>query len=455
MGYAPGVGQRREGQATVIQQSSSVITARDSLPGEHPLREALVEELHARPVPLVAAPVRVSHLATLCGSADEHADHRHLGRLAAGHGVEPPDPGSLCWYMSFPGFDLRWEKHTEFSTYTFVRPGLGATPFSDTALELLPEDWLREVPGQTLVAAHVTISDQPAPDPFGPELEASFDGQMIFGSRIVDDRATLWTSLRLHEDGFSRFLLYSRGLSDFQAGRTLQRVLEIETYRLMALLAFPEAKRIWPRVKAMDEALAELIDTLARAGSPEDEKQLLGEITRISQAIEHMRSDTNFRFSATRAYMAIVNRRLNDLREQKFPGRSTVSKFLERRLGPAIRTCESVESHLQDLSLRVARATETLRARIETSIEDQNRSLLESMNRRSHQQVRLQETVEGLSVAAISYYLIGLIRYGLEGLTGAGWRLHLDLVTGLLVVPVFVGVWGLVRWRRRRILGRG
>jgi len=434
-----------------LNETSTTGVPANGLPAAHPLRTELYEEIHARPFPLVSAPVRVSHLATMSEPGESRAHLGHLAELARRYSVNPPAEEASCYYAAFPGFHLRWERHTEFCTYTVLRPGASPRPFSETALSVLPPDWLAAMPGKTLVACHVDVLQGPTPDPFDPALESSFEGHLVVGSRIVDERASLWSTLRLHRDGCSRYLIYSERLNEFQVGRTVQRVLEIETYRIMALLGYPVAKRIWPRVRRIDARLAELIDALARVETPEDEKKLLHELVQVSQAIEHMRSDTNFRFSATEAYMTLVKRRLGDLREHKFPGRSSITKFLDRRLSPAAATCESVERHLRDLSLRVARATESLRARIETTLEAQNQTLLESMNMRAFQQLRLQEMVEGLSVAAISYYFIGLLGYGLKGLHDAGWHFDVGMATGALVVPVVAGVWGFVSWRRRRI----
>lgn len=434
-----------------MSESSPSAPAIGALPEAHALRGELYEEIHARPFPLVSAPVRVSHLALLSDPGESRPHLDHLAELARRYSVNPPAEEAACYYAEFPGFQLRWERHTEFCTYTVLRPGAADRPFTDTALANLPGDWLKAMPGKTLVASHVEVLEGAAPGPFDAELERSFEGHLVVGSRIVDERAALWTTLRLHQDGCSRFLVYNDALNEFQVGRTVQRILEIETYRITALLGYPVAKRIWPRVRRIDARLAELIDALARVETPEDEKKLLHELVQLSQAIEHMRSDTNFRFSATEAYMTLVRRRLADLREQKFPGRSSITKFLDRRLTPAAATCESAERHLRDLSLRVARATESLRARIETTLEAQNQTLLESMNKRASQQLRLQEMVEGLSVAAISYYLIGLIGYALEGLRDAGWEFDVTVATGALVVPVVAGVWGFVLWRRRRI----
>ncbi len=433
---------------------SSPAVKRFDLPKAHPLRTELYEEVHARPFPLVRAPVRVSHLAILSEPGDSESHLAHLADLAKRYSVNRPAPEASCYYASFPGFDLRWERHTEFCTYTVLRPGASDTPFAEPGLGLLPADWLAGLPGSTLVATHLDALQTETPDPFDPALERAFEGHLVVGSRIVDDRAALWTTLRLHPDGFSRYLLHNTGLNEFQVGRTIQRVLEIETYRIMALLGYPVAKRIWPRVRRIDAELATLIDGLAKVETPEDEKRLLHRLVGLSQAIEHMRSDTNFRFSATDAYMTLVSRRLSDLREHKFPGRSSITKFLDRRLTPAAATCESAERHLRDLSLRVARATESLRARIETTLEEQNQTLLESMNQRASQQLRLQEMVEGLSVAAISYYFIGLLGYGLKALHDAGWHFNVAVATGALVIPVLAGVWGFVSWRRRRIQAR-
>lgn len=421
------------------------------LPASHPLREELYGESHARPFPIVSAPVRISHLAMLADPGEAAAHRARLEALAAVHEVAPPAADTMAWYAAFPGFTVRWERHTEFCTYTFVRPGADADPFAHTAIEILPEGWLASLPGELLVAVHATVIAGEPPDPFCPELQARFDDKMVVGSRIVDDRAVVWTSLQLHADGFGRYLLCNMGLNDFQTGRTVQRLLEIETYRILALLGYPEAKRIWPRVRRLDMELAGVIDRLAHAEGPASEQRLLMELSAISQAIEHMRSDTNYRFSATRAYMAAMSRRLEDLREHKYSGRSSITKFLERRMRPALDTCDSVDLHLQDLSLRVARATEALRARIETSIEEQNRDMLDSLNRRSLQQLRLQQTVEGLSVAAISYYLVGLLNYGLKGLAKSGLAVPVEALTALLIGPVVLGVWWLVRWRRNRI----
>jgi uncharacterized membrane-anchored protein len=419
----------------------------------HQLRSELYEELHARPFPEVVAPACVSHIAIPAEDTEIPTHIEHLSQLARRYSVNPPAADASCYYQSFPGFELRWERHTEFCAYSFIRAGCDTSPFSRTALDFLPTEWREAGPGRSVVAAHLVMMPGDPPDPPGDAMREMFEGQVLFGSHIVGRRAALFTSFRIHSDGFARYLVYNRGLSDFQAGRTTQRVLEVETYRIMALLGYPVAKNIWPNAQRIDAELGSIIADNLSLRTTADEQAMLQRINVLANEIEHHRSRTNYRFSATRAYHHIVTRRLADLREEALPGMSSLAKFLDRRLSPAVDTCSALEIHLQDMSQRIARATEMLRTRVEMSIEEQNQALLESLDRRGNQQLKLQQTVEGLSVAAISYYVVGLLRMGINAGVEAGWPVDVDIATGVMVVPVVAGVWWLVRSRRRRIEG--
>ncbi len=420
----------------------------------HPLRQTLYEEVHARPPPLLRPPLRASHMVFLADAAQRDASFEHVCELASRYSANLPDPDKGCFYEEIGGFELRWELHTEFCSYTFLRPGVSTPLFSETALEVVPGDWLEGIPGVFLSGTHLAMCAGDRPDPFGPELAGVFEHQTIFGSQIVDERASAFTTLRLHSDGFGRMLVYSTGLSPFQAGRTMQRLLEMETYRIMSLLALPDARDIAPRAAELDRHLVEIMDEFSGAQGTLDERRLLDELTDLAARVEHYRSATNQRFAATRAYDSLVRRRLDDLREIKFPGMSTIGKFLERRLAPAIRTCQAVEDLLESLSRRIDRATDLLQARVDVAIESQNQQLLAQMNRRGKLQLRLQQTVEGLSVAAISYYTVGLIGYALQALASSGWNVNPTVATGLSVPFVILGIWWLVRRIRRGLESR-
>ncbi|MBE9554955.1 MAG: DUF3422 domain-containing protein, partial [Proteobacteria bacterium] len=158
-----------------------------------------------------------------------------------------------------------------------------------------------------------------------------------------------------------------------------------------------------------------------------------------------------YRFSAAAAYYALVETRVGELREERIEGLQTIDEFMDRRMLPAMRTCQSTATRQDRLAERVARATTLLRTRVDLAMEAQNRDLLRSMDRRARLQLRLQETVEGLSVAAISYYLVGLVGYAAKGVAAAGLPVPVELVTGLSIPVVVLIVWSALQRVRRRL----
>lgn len=414
------------------------------LDGEHSRRRDLADEIHARPYDPVRPPFCATHLARLTGEAPPDAERTHLQALATQLGLPAPQGSNSHRVVEGPDFRLRWEHHTEFSTYTIYRFGPFADPFARTALAAVPAEWLRGLSGTLMVALHLALDDV---ERTGETINALFADNTVIGSEVQGGVAAIWTDLRRHADGAGRILIRDRGLTPGQAGRLCQRLFEIETYRMMALLALPAARAVGPQVSAADRDLKAIIAELAGAG---DDRRLLERLTRLAGEGERLSAATAYRFSAARAYHELVRRRLGELRETRLFGLQTLGEFLERRLAPAMATCDSVAGRLDDLARRIGRAGDLLRTRVDITLEEKNRELLESMNRRARLQLRLQQTVEGLSVAAISYYLVGLAGYLAKGAKGLGLALDPDL-TMAVSVPLAVGlVWlGLRRLRRR------
>jgi uncharacterized membrane-anchored protein len=202
----------------------------------------------------------------------------------------------------------------------------------------------------------------------------------------------------------------------------------------------------------MDRDLAEVNAQLNGIRGLDDERRLLDRLGALAARIEQLRSDTNFRFSAARAYYELVLSRLEELREAEEPGLQTFGEFLPRRLTPAWRTCEAVARQLDDLAQRIDRASDLLRARVELTLEAQNQDLLQSMNQRGQLQLQLQQAVEGLSVVAISYYLVGLVKYSAGSLEEMGLLQHPALVVGLSVPVCVLLVWRGVHKLRKGLL---
>ncbi|MBP5858502.1 DUF3422 domain-containing protein [Marivibrio halodurans] len=429
-------------------------------PTEHPLRYQLSNELHARPFEELTAPADIVLYAMVTGEGTAGDDRAHLTRLCDRFGINPPMAGANFFSADFGAFRLRWERHSEFTGYTVIRPRTGGAPFAEPAGNALPADWFEGLPGELLVATHLVLLSRDDPVPDQRTLERLFVPASLVTSLLAGGSAQVWTDLRIHPDGHNRILLRDLHMQNRKAGRVVQRLLEIATYRNVALLALPLARETSPRIARIDRALADLTAMMAETGAADshDDGDLLERLTRQSAEIERLASETAYRFSAAKAYHALIETRLLELREEQIDGYQTIAEFLERRLGPAMRTCASVGDRLADLSRRATRAANLLRTRVDFALERQNQNLLHSMDRRAKLQLRLQQTVEGLSVAAISYYLIGLIGYATKALAKAGAPVDPTLATGVSVPFIVALLWvGMHRTRRmiqRRDEGR-
>lgn len=415
------------------------------------LRRLLTDELHARPHERIAAPTRVAHFAMLTGETAVAVakDHAHLADLCSRFQITPPPPDAKHFTDDFVAFQLRWERHTEFTCYTVITTDRFEEPFQTLASDLLPRDWRRAIPGETLVAAVLAFAEEESIED-GVPASGWFVRESLCCSQVSDGMATAWTDFRIHDDGFTRFLVVDHGLSRRRAGRLIQRILDIETYRTMALLALPVARRIAPDIARIDDTLANLSATLARMTDTDDERDLLDKLTGMAAEMETLHASTSYRFGAARAYEALVDARIAELREARIAGWQTFGEFMSRRFAPAMRTCHSAARRLDQLSPRVVRASTLLRTRVDIALEDQSQTLLTSVERSARRQLRLQQTVEGLSVAAISYYLLGLITYAATALEGVYPSLSPKMAAGVALPFVVAGVWLGVRHLRKR-----
>jgi uncharacterized membrane-anchored protein len=408
------------------------------LPPDHNLRFELANEVHARPPEELVAPKKLTFLACLADRQDREAEWRAVSELAERFGVPPPAPDTNHFRADLGPFRLIWERHTEFSRYNFIAAEDGDEPFTVQAISLVPTEWLAELPGETIAAAHVVIRKGRDDGVIDHDALSSayFNGNPMVGAYLSGGAAAGFTDFRIHDDGFSRILIEDRHTTPRQAGRLVQRLLEIDTYRIMAMLALPVAKTLTPALDQGERELAAITHALIGI-EEQNEPELLDRLTKLQAEIESNDAETQFRFSAAAAYYNLVHRRIADLREGRIEGLQTFDEFVERRLAPAMNTCAAVRSRQENLSQHLARATQLLSTRVNIANERQNQGILESMNRRVELQVRLQETVEGLSIAAITYYIVGLVSYLAKGLEASGMSLNAELVTALSV-PVVV-----------------
>jgi uncharacterized membrane-anchored protein len=414
----------------------------------HTLRAAVLGEVHARPFTAVETPRRVLHFAFDTAGGAAQRDRTALVDFCARRELEPLKAGAKQHRVTLGGATLRWEQHSEFTTYTWELPSESLVPFHPAAASLASPMASLPQPGPLLVALdlHLLAGNKKKK----MAIEKLFDRASLAVAENSDGTALYATDFRADPSGFVRVLVLDCGLGPERAGAVVQRLIELETYRTLALLGLPEAQRLMPSINHIERRLAEVTDEMRHAGKLIDNQRLLEELTELAAELEAGAAASLFRFGASRAYHEIVQLRLATIGERKVEGLPTWSSFLARRMSPAMRTCATTEVRQADLSEKLARAANLLRTRVDVELERQNRDLLKSMNDRTRMQLRLQTTVEGLSVAAVSYYVVGLFGYLMKGLHDEGVPVDISLATALFVPVAVLCIWWLVRRIRRR-----
>ncbi len=422
---------------------------------DHPERYPLAAEVHARLAVEIHAPTRASYVAVLVAGDDRAAELQHIIMLCTRFGVTPPQVGATHFSAQLDNLRIKWERHGEFSGYTFFVSGLSEQPFAESAASFLPDDWLEAIPGERIVAAHAKLVPK-RPVPSTAELEDYFMGNLAVGAEVSEGAGVAFTDFKIHKDGYSRFLVIDVGFTPEQAGRVVQRLFEIEAYRMLALLGLPVARQRGAEVSAMERRLTSVTDSIGadKASPPSDDEHLLGELTRLAAEVERALAGSQYRFGASRAYYDLVRTRIAELRERRLSGVQTIDEFMTRRLAPAMATCTTVSQRLRDLSDRIAQTSGLLSTRVDIAREKQNQALLASMDKRAKLQLRLQQTVEGLSVAAITYYVAGLFGLVFKGINAAGVGINAEMATGISVPIIALAVALAVRRAKKRIVGR-
>jgi len=423
---------------------------------DHPLRYALTGELHARPFPNVKAPQVVAFLAIKqAGDAaardrDRGADMAHLVALLRHYGAPLPDADATHYYGAMGRFHLKWEQHTEFVTYTAFGEDLSKRPFDPAEFDVFPAGWLEDAPGQRLTSSLLRLMPMPdKTDEIIEQLREWFVPESLAAARVLEGAAVVASDFRIDPAGHSRFAVFVPDDTGMRRiGRIIQRLLEIETYKTMSMLGFALTREIGQQVGEMDRQISALMAKMsAQESKPE---ATLDALLDVSVELENMVAQTSFRFAGTAAYKAIVDERIAALREERFQGRQAFGEFMTRRYEPAMRTVISMERRLERMSARALRASDLLRTRVDVERSAQNQAILESMDKRADLQLRLQRTVEGLSVVAISYYAVSLAAYVLYPLTEVT-GLSKGYLTAMVTVPVVLLVWAAVRRLRAHI----
>ncbi|NVO06498.1 MAG: DUF3422 domain-containing protein, partial [Rhodoferax sp.] len=376
----------------------------------------------------------------------------HLRQLPGQQGLAPERMQGNFLRLRLDGYTMKWERHSEFTRYSLVQPLpahalLGASDPQLLDALVLPPGWLASIPGCTIAAIKLVMVHGDLRDVEGTLAQAQqwFGAQPIVAS-LMGQNGHSWAAADfvLRDSGFERMLVIAPpDTSQTRAGRVSQRLLELETYRLMALRGLPVAKELSPMLAASEAELADITARLENKSAADQD--LLDTLVSLSARIERATATHMYRFSATSAYEALVAQRIAELREATIPGIQTIGEFMQRRLSPAMATVAATAQRLTSLSERVARASALLRTRVDIATELQNQQLLAKLTRGQELQLHLQSTVEGLSIAAISYYVVSLLLYGAKALKATGLPVNPEVAVGALIPLILWGVWSATR----------
>jgi uncharacterized membrane-anchored protein len=417
------------------------------LPSDDPNRFLIHNEVHARPSATISLPAMVIYLAVLNDKISRNDEYMHLCLLPGQQSLSVEVIKSNFLRLQFPDYSLKWERHTEFTSYTILQSlddDIQSSNDPDILFNLkLPENWLRTVPGTTIAAIKMTMlhGDISKPNESLDYAKKWLGNQSIVASLVGNTSHSLAvTDFRLDDNGFENMVVITpQETTGVRAGRVSQRLIELETYRLMALRGFPIAKQLATFLAQSDKSLAKITSQLENKSS--SDQQLLDQLISLASEIECAITENTFCFSATRAYDELVSQRIAELRERSIHGTQTIGDFMQRRLSPAIATVAYTAERLASLSERISRVSALLHTRVDIATELQNQQLLEKLTRGQELQLRLQATVEGLSIAAISYYVVSLVYYLAKALKAYGLPIHIEIFTGTLIPIVLLVVW--------------
>lgn len=421
---------------------------------DHPLRYQLANELHARPFAALNAPCHAVFLAVKkpgdSWHRDRGVDRAHLLDLLDRFGAPHPPEGATYYYGTIGKHMLRWESHSEFVTYTVYTDGIADRPFDPASFDVFPRDWLEAAPGARLTSALIRVERMAArtADQIRDQLMDWFVPESLAAAWVLDHAAVVAGDFRIDPAGHTRFAVFVKdGIGSRRVGRIVQRVTEIEVYKTAALIGLMRARRVQHKLNDLEQALQDQVASMTGDKSTPPEETLQG-LLAISAQLEHETAQTSFRFGATTAYEKIVSQRIKVLRQDRFEARQTFTEFMLRRFDPSMRTVAATEKRLNGLAERATRAANLLQTRVDVDRSAQNQKLLESMDKRADLQLRLQQTVEGLSVVAISYYAVSLGGYLLYPLAEM-LDVSKGIITAAITLPVLLIVWLMIRSIRK------
>ncbi|MBI3353907.1 MAG: DUF3422 family protein [Nitrospirae bacterium] len=276
----------------------------------------------------------------------------------------------------------------------------------------------------------------------GLEIEGTLGGREGYGS-IVKDGVRIYADFNFYKGGRDRFVITGETIritEDVLEGLVKEITILENCYYL---LRNERSKYILTSDK-MNEIEAGLVGKLSAISlnlpkaTPDDLKEWLyslstkfGEIAGVSEEVRHYSSDTISRIE-------LMKNILGGWGERPAEDRPSLSKYYLSATAALGDDYKRLSGRIDGLRREMLDIITNLRTKVDLNIQEQSLELQKSVDETTKTQVKLQRTVEGLSVIIISYYIVSLAKFVFEGIKSAGIiNVSTTLLTALFV-PVAI-----------------
>lgn len=352
---------------------------------------------------------------------------------------------------------ILWRLHTEYYSYqTWHLPSNPSRVLTFGPIDL-PGYLFQSCPLGTRIS-WMDILVQSGNDPVSKqELQEVFRGPEIFGSRVIE-AISLYTDFAPDEHEKVRFLVRSADVRSLKekAPFILESLSFLENYRHLILFPLDEFNQHMDRFYQLEKDQVVKREEISRGletSSPKQFKEWLILLTRTLSEVNRIGDNVRYHLASAVPYDSILNATLEELKETGEIGFQPLGYFIKRKVrGIAdgyLRLIERIDALNKALEGTVA----VLRTRVDLAMEEQNLSLLKSVDETTKNQVHLQQTVEGLSVIVLTYYITGIANYFFKGVSEWGLIQSPGLATAGCLPISFLIAFGLV-YRVKRALTR-
>lgn len=210
----------------------------------HQLRATMLREVHARPFAAIEAPRRVIHFAFMTDAEHADRDRAAFTTFCESRGQRGPDLQSKYHKLELADCTLRWEQHTEFTTYSWGFSSTDKHPFDTPPTKYMRIMDVLPQPGPHLVSVDLHYLQGKS----STSWRSVFDISSLAACQTLDGTAIAATDFGVTTDGFVRVLVLGDKLEASRAGALILQLLELETYRSLSLVGLPIAQTLQPKI---------------------------------------------------------------------------------------------------------------------------------------------------------------------------------------------------------------